>query len=71
MKEERDTYQSNTQALLADVTQVRIDSAMMTSTIQVLNLSLDEYEKYRVEDAATIKKMGVCIKDLKLPEGTM
>ena len=65
MKEERDTYQSNTQALLADVTQVRIDSAMMTSTIQVLNLSLDEYEKYRVEDAATIKKMGVCIKDLE------
>lgn len=65
MKEEIDTYQSNTQALLADVTQVRIDSAMMTSTIQVLNLSLDEYEKYRVEDAATIKKMGVRIKDLE------
>ncbi|MFV0323510.1 MAG: DUF6549 family protein [Bacteroides xylanisolvens] len=65
MKEERDTYQSNTRALLADVTQVRIDSAMMASTVQVLSLSLDEYKKYRAEDAATIKKLGVRIKDLK------
>lgn len=65
MKEERNTYRSNTHALLADVGHVRIDSAMMASTIQVLNLSLDEYEKYRAEDAATIKKMGVRIKDLE------
>lgn len=65
MKEQRDTYQSNTQALLADVECVRIDSAMMASTIQVLNLSLDEYKKFRAEDVVTIKKMGVRIKDLK------
>lgn len=65
MKEERDTYQSNTRALLADVECVRIDSAMMASTIQVLNLSVEEYEKYRAEDAATIKKMGIRIKDLE------
>ena len=65
MKEERDTYQSNTRALLADVECVRIDSAMMASTIQVLNLSVEEYEKYRAGDAATIKKMGVRIKDLE------
>ena len=65
MKEERNTYRSNTHALLADVGHVRIDSAMMASTIQVLNLSLDDFEKYRAEDAATIKKMGVRIKDLE------
>ena len=65
MKEERNTYRSNTHALLADVGHVRIDSAMMASTIQVLNLSLDEYEKYRAEDATTIKKMGLRIKDLE------
>lgn len=65
MKEERNTYWSNTHALLADVGHVRIDSAMMASTIQVLNLSLDEYEKYRAEDATTIEKMGVRIKDLE------
>ena len=65
MKEERNTYRSNTHALLADVEHVRIDSAMMASTIQVLNLSVDEYKKYRAEDAATIKKMGVRIKDLE------
>lgn len=65
MKEERNTYRGNTHALLADVEHVRIDSAMMASTIQVLNLSLDEFEKYRAEDAATIKKMGVRIKDLE------
>lgn len=65
MKEERNTYRSNTHALLADVEHIRIDSAMMASTIQVLNLSVDEYKKYRAEDAATIKKMGVHIKDLE------
>lgn len=65
MKKERDTYQSNTQALLADARHVRIDSAMMASTIQVLNLSVDEYKKYRVEDAATIKKMRIRINDLE------
>lgn len=65
MKEERDTYQSNTHALLADARHVRIDSAMMASTIQVLNLSVDEYKKYRMEDAATIKKMGIRINDLE------
>lgn len=65
MKKERDTYQSNTHALLADARHVRIDSAMMASTIQVLNLSVDEYKKYRVEDAATIKKMGIHIKELE------
>lgn len=65
MKEERNNYRSNTHALLADVEHVRIDSAMMASTIQVLNLSVDEYKKYRAEDAATIKKMGVRIKDME------
>lgn len=65
MKEERNTYRSNTEALLSDVKHVRIDSAMMASTIQVLNLSLDEYKKFRSEDAAIIKKMGIRIKDLE------
>ena len=65
MKEERNTYRNNTHALLADVEHIRIDSAMMASTIQVLNLSVDEYKKYRAEDAATIKKMGVRIKNLE------
>lgn len=65
MKEERNTYRNNTHALLVDVEHIRIDSAMMASTIQVLNLSVDEYKKYRAEDAATIKKMGVRIKNLE------
>lgn len=65
MREERNIYQSNTQALLRDAECVRIDSAMMASTIQVLNLSLEDYQKYRVKDAATIEKMRVRIKDLE------
>ena len=65
MQEERNIYRNNTHALLADVEHIRIDSAMMASTIQVLNLSVDEYRKYRAEDVAIIKKMGVRIKDLE------
>lgn len=65
MKEERDTYRGNTEALLADATQVRVDSSMMASTIRVLSLSLEEYKKYRAEDAGVIRRLGIRVRDLE------
>lgn len=62
---EKERYQANTDALLSDIQQIQIDSAMMASTVKVLQLSLEEYKHYRAEDAAIIKKMGIKIKDLK------
>lgn len=65
LSKEKERYQANADALLCDMQQIQIDSAMMASTVKVLQLSLDEYKRYRAEDAAIIKKMGVKIKDLK------
>lgn len=65
LSKEKERYQANMDALLCDIQQIQIDSAMMASTVKVLQLSLDEYKRYRAEDAATIKKMGIKIKDLK------
>lgn len=65
LSKERDRYRMNTEGLLSYMEQIQIDSAMMASTIQVLQLSLEDYEQYRTSDLATIKKMGVKIKDLE------
>lgn len=65
LSKERDRYRMNTEGLLSYMEQIQIDSAMMASTIQVLQLSLEDYERYRTSDLATIKKMGVKIKDLE------
>lgn len=65
LSKEKERYQINTDALLCDMEQIQIDSAMMASTVKVLQLSLDEYKRYRAEDATTIKKMGVKIKNLE------
>lgn len=65
LSKERDRYLSNTDALLSEMKQQQIDSAMMASTVKVLNLTLEEYKQYRAEDAAVIKKMGIRIKDLQ------
>lgn len=65
LSKEKERYQANTNALLSDIQQIQIDSAMMASTVKVLQLSLDEYKRYRTEDAATIKKMGIKIKNLE------
>lgn len=62
---EKERYRINTDALLSDIQQIQIDSAMMASTVKVLQLSLEEYEHYRTVDAAIIKKMGVKIKSLE------
>lgn len=63
--EERDTYISNTNALLSDIQRMKIDSSKSAVDVKTLKLTLDEYKSYRVEDLAMIKQMGVEIKTLK------
>lgn len=65
LSKEKERYRTNTDALMSDMQQIQIDSATLASTVKVLRLSLDEYEQYRAEDAAIIKKMGVRIKSLE------
>ena len=62
---ERDRYRQNSEALLSDVRRFRIDSAATAVDVKALRLSVDEFERYRGEDMAKIKAMGVKIRNLE------
>lgn len=65
LKSERDRYLSNTTALLSEVKRMQVDSATMALDAKTLQLTLDEYKRFRAEDAATIKRLGVKVKNLE------
>lgn len=65
IKKERDRYQMNSDALLTDMKQWRVDSTTMATDVKTLRLTVDEMERYRTEDLAKIKQMGVKIKNLE------
>lgn len=65
LQQERDRYSANTEALLSDIKRMQIDSCTTATDVQTLKLSANEYEKFRTADAATIKKMGIRIKNLE------
>lgn len=65
LRAERDRSLSNTAALLSEVKRMQVDSATMALDAKTLQLTLDEYKRFRAEDAATIKRLGVKIKNLE------
>ena len=62
---ERDRYQANNTALLSEVRRMRIDSTTLAVDVEGLRLTVDEYKRFRAQDAETIKKLGVKIKNLE------
>lgn len=62
---DRDRYRRNSEALLSDVRRFRIDSATTAVDVKALRLSVSEFERYRAEDLAKIKAMGVKIRKLE------
>ena len=65
LTEERDRFRMNSTALLSDVKRMRTDSATMALDAKALRLTIDEYEEFRAEDAETIRRLGVKIKNLE------
>lgn len=65
LRSERDRYQSNNTALLSEMKRMQVDSSTMALDVKTLHLTLDEYKRFRAEDAATIKRLGVRIKNLE------
>ena len=63
--EEKDSYTSNTEALMSEVRRIQADSSTMALDIKTLTMSLDEYKRFRAEDEEKIKKLGIRIKDLE------
>lgn len=65
IRQERDRYQQNSDALLSDMKQWAIDSTSMATDVKSLRLTVDEFKRYRAEDVDKIKQMGVKIKNLE------
>ena len=65
LKGERDRYRSNSAALLSEVRRIQADSATMALDAKALQLTLNEYRRFRAEDAETIRQLGVKIKNLE------
>lgn len=65
LREERDRYRDNTEALLSDMKRIRVDSTTMAVDVNTLRLRVDEYRRLRAEDAEQIKRLGVKIKNLE------
>ena len=65
LRSERDRYQLNNTALLSEMKRMQMDSSTMALDVKTLQLTLDEYKRFRAEDAATIKRLGVRIKNLE------
>lgn len=65
LTEEKDRYRSNNTALLSEMKRLRTDSTTMAVDMKGLRLTVDEYKRFREEDAAIIKRLGIKIKNLK------
>lgn len=62
---ERDRYQQNSAALLSEVRRYRVDSTTVAVDVHALRLTVDEFERFRAEDVAKIKAMGIKIRNLQ------
>lgn len=62
---DRDTYRTNTETLLGEVERYETKSGQQAVRIGELQLRIGELEKYRAEDAALIRDMGIKRQELE------
>lgn len=62
---EKEVYKQNTESLLSSPEPVKIDSNVWVTKIKTLQLEVDEYKKYRSDDAKRIEKLNVKLKNLE------
>lgn len=65
IKEEREVYRMNTESLMKDVTSYKASDSLNAAKVGALKLTLDEYKKYRADDAAVINSLKVKHRDLQ------
>ena len=64
LKQERNRYERNTESLLLDVTQYKIRDSLNAAKVGALELTIQEYERFRAEDAELIKELKQRNRDL-------
>ena len=57
LKKERDKYRTNTETMLQDIDMYKTKDSLNAVSVGVLQLSLDEYAKYRAEDLKLIESL--------------
>lgn len=61
---ERDRYRNNTETLLTDVERFRVRDSLNAARVQSLELSIQEYKRFRAEDMELIKSLKIKNRDL-------
>lgn len=64
LTDERNRYQSNTDALLSDVRTWKVRDSLNAARVLSLELTAREYERYRAEDLQLIKELTARNRDL-------
>ena len=65
LTDERDRYKNNTEVLMGDVEQYKVRDSLNVARVQSLELTLDEFKRFRAEDAALIKQLKTKNRDLQ------
>ncbi len=65
LRRERDAYHNNTEVLLSEVERYQTKSGEQAVRVGELQLRVAELERYRADDAALIRDMGVKKKELE------
>lgn len=64
LTDERNRYERNTETLLSDVEHYRVRDSLNAARVQSLELTVEEYERFRADDAALIKELQQRNRDL-------
>ncbi len=64
LKDERNRYERNTETLLSNVEHYRVRDSLNAARVQSLELTVQEYERFRADDAALIKELKQRNRDL-------
>jgi len=65
LADERDRYKNNTEVLMGDVEQYKVRDSLNVARVQSLELTFDEFKRFRAEDAALIKQLKTKNRDLQ------
>lgn len=64
LKQERNRFERNTESLLLDVTQYKIRDSLNAAKVGELELTIQEYKRFRADDAELIKQLKQRNRDL-------
>lgn len=65
LKQERNRYERNTESLLLDVAQYKTRDSLNAAKVGALELTIQEYERFRAADAQLIKTLQTKNRDLE------